>query len=124
MAVLLRRDSLADIKAAQNALFGSGSNQAGSLLKVTSIRQGFSGGGFYRQQGLPSKLALAANIPGEQSIPRQTQGFLGFAITLDSNMGPDNIANLETLPGLTDQWPNGHFKQGTTSISRTCFKIW
>ncbi|MDX3766458.1 MULTISPECIES: hypothetical protein [unclassified Streptomyces] len=114
LAVLLRSDSLANIKAAQNALFGPGSSQAGSLFKVTSIRQGFSGGGFYGQQGLPSKLALAADIPGAKSIPRQAQGFLGFATTLDSNMGPGNIANLETLPGLTDQWPNGYFKQGTT----------
>jgi hypothetical protein len=114
VAVLLRSDSLAHIKEAQNALFGLGSNQAGSLFKVTSIRQGFSGGGFYGQQGLPSKLALAANIPGAQSIPRQAQGFLGFATTLDSNMGPGNIASLETLPGLTDQWPKGYFKQGST----------
>ncbi|WP_269857243.1 DUF7405 family protein [Streptomyces sp. RPT161] len=114
MAVLLRSDSIANIKAAQNALFGSGSNQGGSLFKVTSIRQGFSGGGFYGQQGLPSKLALAANIPGAQWIPRQAQGFLGFATTLDSNMGPGNIGSLETLPGLTDQWPHGYFKQGTT----------
>ncbi|MFF3910560.1 hypothetical protein ACFYZJ_32475 [Streptomyces sp. NPDC001848] len=114
VAVLLRSDSLANVKAAQNVLFGSGSTQAGSLFKVTSIRYGFSGGGFYGQQGLPSKLALAAGIPGAQSIPRQAQGFLGFATTLDSNMGPGNIANLETLPGLTDQWPNGYFKQGTT----------
>ncbi|MEW2464034.1 hypothetical protein AB0919_03275 [Streptomyces sp. NPDC046994] len=114
VVVLLRSDSLANIKEAQNALFGPGSNQAGSLFKVTSIRQGFSGGGFYGQQGLPSKLALAAGIPGAQSIPRQAQGFLGFATTLDSNMGPGNIPSLETLPGLTDQWPNGYFKQGTT----------
>ncbi|MGW7236668.1 DUF7405 family protein [Streptomyces sp. NPDC054804] len=114
VAVLLRSDSLANIKAASNTLFGAGSNRAGSLFRVTSIRQGFSGGGFYGQQGLPSKLALAADIPGAKSIPRVAQGFLGFATTLDSNMGPGVIANLETLPGLTDQWPNGYFKQGTT----------
>ncbi|MEV0041585.1 hypothetical protein [Streptomyces sp. NPDC050804] len=114
VAVLLRSDSLANILAASDALFGPGGNRAGSLFKVTSIRQGFSGGGFYGQQGLPSKLALAADIPGAQSIPRQAQGFLGFATTLDSNMGPGTIANLETLPGLTDQWPDGYFKQGTT----------
>ncbi|MFF7470577.1 hypothetical protein [Streptomyces sp. NPDC008092] len=114
VAVLLRSDTLANIKAASDAVFGSRSNQAGSLFKVTSIRQGFSGGGFYGRQGLPSKLALAANIPGAESIPRQAQGFLGFATTLVSNMGPDNIANLETLPGFTDQWPDGYFKQGTT----------
>jgi hypothetical protein len=114
VAVLLRSDSLANITSATNALFGSGSDQAGSLFKVTSIRQGFAGGGFYGEQGLPSKLALAAGIPGAASIPRQSPLFLGFASTLVSNMGPDVIANLETLPGLTDQWPNGYFKQGTT----------
>ena len=82
---------------------------------MTSIRRGFAGGGFYGgQQGLPSKLALAAHIPGAQSIPRHAQVFLGFTTTLVSNMGPGIIANLETLPGLTDQWPNGYFKQGTT----------
>ena len=69
VAVLLRSDSLANIMAATNALFGTGRNQAGSLFKVTSIRRGFTGGGFYGQQGLPSKLALAANIPGAKSIP-------------------------------------------------------
>ena len=80
---------------------------------MTSIRQGFAGGGFYGEQGLPSKLALAAGIPGAASIPRQSPLFLGFSSTLVSNMGPDIIANLETLPGL-HQWPNGYFKQGTT----------
>ena len=114
VAVLLRSDSLANITAATNALFGQGNDQAGSLFTVTSIRQGFAGGGFYGQQGLPSKLALAAGIPGAASIPRQSPLFLGFTSTLVSNMGPDVIANLETLPGLTDQWPNGYFKQGTT----------
>ncbi len=114
VAVLLRSDSLANITSATNALFGSGSNQAGSLFTVTSIRQGFAGGGFYGEQGLPSKLALAAGIPGAASIPRQSPLFMGFTSTLVSNMGPDVIANLETLPGLTDQWPNGYFKQGTT----------
>jgi hypothetical protein len=114
VAVLLRSDSLANIMAATSALFGTGSSRAGSLFEVTSIRRGFSGGGFYGQQGLPSKLALAARIPGAQFIPRQAQGFLGFTTTLVSNMGPGLIANLETLPGLTDQWPNGYFKQGTT----------
>jgi hypothetical protein len=114
LAVLVRSDSLANIMAATNALFGPGGNRAGSLFKVTSIRQGFSGGGFYGQQGLPSKMALAAGIPGAQSIPPQAQGFLGFHTTLVSNMGPDIIANLETLPGVTNQWPNGYFKQGTT----------
>ena len=114
VAVLLRSDSLANIMAGTNAIFGTRSNQAGSLFKVTSIRRGFSGGGFYGQQGLPSKLALAANIPGAKSIPPHAQAFLGFTTTLQDNMGPGIIANLETLPGVTDQWPHGYFRQGTT----------
>lgn len=114
MAVLLRSDSLANIAAATDAIFGGGSGRAGGLFEVTSVRQGFAGGGFYGEQGLPSKLALAAGIPGARSIPRNSPLFLGFTSTLVSNMGPDVIANLETLPGYTDQWPNGYFKQGTT----------
>src|SRR3989440_9356463 len=52
VAVLLRSDSIANIMEGSNALFGKEKNQAGSLFKVTSIRRGFIGGGFYGQQGL------------------------------------------------------------------------
>src|SRR6266446_2425961 len=114
VAVLLRSDSLTHIMEATNALFGTASNQAGSLFKVTSIRRGFTGGGFYGQQSLPSRLALAANIPGAQSIPPHAEVFLGFTTTVQANMAPGIIANLETLPGETDQWPHGYFRQGTT----------
>src|SRR5258707_1316855 len=114
VAVLLRSDSLANIMAGTNALFGTGSNQAGSLFKVTSIRRGFAGGGFYGKQSLPSKLALAAHIPGAKSIPIHAEVFLGFTTTLQANMGPGIIANLETLPGVTDQWPHGYFQHATT----------
>ena len=114
VAVLLRSDSIDHIMTATNALFGTGTNQAGSLFKVTSIRRGSTGGGFYGQQGLPSKLALAAKLPGAASIPPHAEVFLGFTTTLQANMAPGNIANLETIPGQTDQWPNGYFKQGTT----------
>ena len=114
VAVLLRSDSLSTMMAGTNALFGTGSNQAGSMFTVTSIRRGFSGGGFYGHQGLPSRLALAAHLPGARSIPPQAQAFLGFTTTLQDNMGPGIIANLETLPGVTDQWPHGYFRQGTT----------
>jgi hypothetical protein len=114
VAVLLRSDSLANITAGMNALFGTASNQAGSLFKVTSIRRGFTGGGFYGHQSLPSSLALAANIPGAKSIPINAEVFLGFTTTVQANLGPGIIANLETLPGVTDQWPHGYFRQGTT----------
>src|SRR5260370_34505896 len=99
---------------ATNAFFGTGSNQAGSLFKVTSMRRGFAGGGFYGKQSVPSRLALAAHIPGARSIPPHAEVFLGFTTTLVANMGPGIIADLETLPGVTDQWPHGSFRQGTT----------
>jgi len=114
VAVLLRSDSLANIMAGTNTLFGTGSNQAGSLFKVTSIRRGFTGGGHYGQQGLASKLALAANIPGAKSIPLHAPIFLGFTTTAQSGESPTPVESLETLPGWTDQWPNGYFKYGTT----------
>ncbi|HEX4204712.1 MAG TPA: hypothetical protein VHZ51_11080 [Ktedonobacteraceae bacterium] len=114
VAMILRSDSLDNIMAATNAIFGTGSNQAGSLFNVTSIRRGSSGGGFYGQQSIPRKVALAANIPGAESIPLHSQVFLGFTTTLQANMAPGNIPSLETIPGQTDQWPNGYFKQGTT----------
>ncbi len=114
VAVVLRSDSLTNVMEGMNAIFGTGSNRAGNLFTVTSIRRGFAGGGFYGHQSLPSKLALAANIPGAKSIPPHAELFLGFTSTLQSNMGPGIIANLETLPGVTDQWPHGYFRQGTT----------
>jgi len=114
VAVLLRSDSLTNIMAGTNAIFGTGSNRTGDLFNVTSIRRGFSGGGFYGHQSLPSRLALAAHIPGAKSIPPHAEVFLGFTTTLQANMGPGIIANLETLPGVTDQWPHGYFQHGTT----------
>jgi len=114
VVVILRSDSLDNIMAVTNAIFGTGSNQAGSLFNVTSIRRGSTGGGFYGQQSIPRKVALAANIPGAESIPLHAQVFLGFTTTLQANMAPGNIPSLETIPGQTDQWPNGYFKHGTT----------
>ena len=59
-------------------------------------------------------MALKAGIPGARRIPDNAQLFLGFTSTQQSALGPDAIANLETLPGLTDQWPDGYFRNGTT----------
>ncbi|GLX02294.1 hypothetical protein [Microtetraspora sp. NBRC 16547] len=113
VAVLLRSDSLANIMAATNAIFGTGNNQAGSLFKVTSIRRGFTGGAHTDGQGLASKLALAAGIPGANLIPQHSPVFLGFTTTLRDAESSVPVSNFETLPGWTDQWPNGYFKHGT-----------
>src|SRR5260370_10784200 len=69
VAVLLRSDSLSNIMAGTNALFGSGSNRAGSLFKVTSIRRGFSGGGFSGHHSLPIPLPPPAPPPRPRSLP-------------------------------------------------------
>ncbi len=69
------------------------------------MRRGFAGG------GLPSKLAVAAGVPGADLIPPEAELFLGFTSTLRQNLGPSRIANLETL-GLA-RIPQGYFTHGT-----------
>ncbi|HYX61753.1 MAG TPA: hypothetical protein VE888_22385, partial [Streptosporangiaceae bacterium] len=113
VVVLLRSDSLANVTAGANAIFGTGSGQAGSLFTVTSIRKGFVGGGFGGNQSLPKQMAMSAGIPGAAAIPDNAELFMGFASTQADSIGHGVIANLETLPGLTDQWPGGYFMHGT-----------
>src|SRR5260370_25794697 len=91
VAVVLRSDSLTNVMEGMNAIFGTGSNRAGSLFTVTSIRRGFAGGGFYGRHTLPSRLALAANLPFPKSIPPHAELFLGFNNTPHSNMAHDII---------------------------------
>jgi hypothetical protein len=113
VAVLLRSDSLSNVTAGANAIFGTGSGQAGSLFTVTSIRKGFVGGGFTGNQSLPKQMAMSAGIPGASSIPDNAELFMGFASTQADSLGQGVIANMETIPGLTDQWPGGYFVNGT-----------
>lgn len=110
LAVYLQSDSLANIADATQAIFG------GHLpfLQVTSIRKGFVGGGFNGGKGLPKQMALAAGVPGADLIPDGAELFLGFTSTQQAALGPTKIANLESLPGLTDQYPSGYFRYGTT----------
>jgi len=110
VVVQFRSDSLAHIAQGARAIFDG----LEGLFEVTSIRKGFVGGGFGGKQSLPKQMALKAGIPGARRIPDTAQLFLGFTSTQQSALGPDQIANLETLPGLTDQWPNGYFRNGTT----------
>jgi hypothetical protein len=100
VAVLLRSDSEQAIATAEKALFDDL-----DVFAKTTVRRGFAGG------GLPSKLALAAGIPGADLIPHDAELFLGFTSTLRENLGPSRIANLETL-GLA-RIPQGYFTHGT-----------
>ncbi len=106
----LRSDSLKHIAQGARTIF----DQLEGLLELTSIRKGFVGGGFGGKRSLPKQMALKANLPGAKRIPDTAQLFLGFTSTQRAALGPDPIANLETLPGLTDQWPDGYFRNGTT----------
>jgi hypothetical protein len=114
VAVFFRSDSLDNIAAGANAIFGMGTGQAGGLFTVTSIRKGFMGGGFTGGQSLPKQMALSGNVPGAKSIPNNAELFMGFASTQADSLGSGVIANMESIPGLTDQWPNGYFAHGTT----------
>jgi len=110
LVVHLRSDSLAHIAQGSHAIF----DRLAGMFQVTSIRKGFVGGGFTGKRSLPKQMAVKARVPGALRIPDDAQLFLGFTSTQQSALGPDAIANLETLPGLTDQWPDGYFRNGTT----------
>jgi hypothetical protein len=103
VVVLLRSDVRSHVTSARERLIA----RLKGVLEPTSIRAGFVGA------GLPKRFATAAGIPGAAAIPDDAQLFLGFTSTQRSALGPTRIANLESLPGVTDQWPNGYFRRGT-----------
>jgi hypothetical protein len=110
LVVVLRSDSFANVAGASDALFG----RMGDVFEITSVRKGFIGGGFGDGQSIPKQMATAAGIPGASLIPEGSQLFMGFTSTQRSALAPDRLVNFETLPGLTDQWPKGYFRNGTT----------
>ncbi len=111
LVLLLRSDSLDNIAKGSRILFDG----AGELFDIQSVRRGFVGSnGLLGQRSLTKQMAMAAGIPGGASIPETAELFLGFTSTQKKALGPDLIANFETLPGLTDQYPNGYFARGTT----------
>ena len=103
VVVLLRSDVRSHVTTARERLLA----RLRGVLEPTSIRSGFVGA------GLPKRFATAAGIPGADAIPDDAQLFLGFTSTQRSALGPTRIANLESLRGVTDQWPNGYFRHGT-----------
>ena len=108
--VVLQSDVLAHVNDESTFLF----KQLAGLARITSIRRGFVGGGFAGERSLPKRMAMQAGVPGAALIPEHAQLYLGFTSTQRASLGPDRIANFETLPGLTDQWPRGYFRNGTT----------
>jgi hypothetical protein len=104
VAVLLRSDHLQNIADGAKSLFGGL-----DVFEVTSIRKGFAGGGFDGGQGLPKKMAVAAQVPGSYLIPDGSELFLGFTSTQKAGLGPPKIANVEEL-GFS---PAGYFREGT-----------
>ena len=103
VVVLLRSDVRSNVTRAREQLLA----RLKGVLQPTSIRSGFVGA------GLPKRLATAAGIAGSDAIPDDAQLFLGFTSTQRSALGPRRIANLESLRGVTDQWPDGYFRHGT-----------
>jgi hypothetical protein len=101
VAVLLRADSRDHIVDGAKTLFSDL-----DVFHVTSVREGFVGG------GLPKRMAVAANVPGAELIPDGAQLFLGFTSTQKDGLGPSRIANFETL-GYVDLGPKAYFRGGT-----------
>jgi hypothetical protein len=101
VAVLLRADARPHIIEGAKVLFSDL-----DVFRVTSIREGFAGG------GLPKRMAVAAGVPGADLIPDGAQLFLGFTSTQKDGLGPNRIANFETL-GYVDLGPRSYFRGGT-----------
>ena len=101
-----RSDSVAHIDDAQAAVV------LPDLFQVTSVRNGFVGGGFGAGPGLAKEMALAAGVPGADLIVDGVQMFLGFTSTQKAAMAPDRIASFETLRGQTDQKPGSFWAGG------------
>jgi deferrochelatase/peroxidase EfeB len=93
VAVLLRSDHLATIDEAQRRIF----HGLRGLFDVTSIRSGFVGGGADGMTSLPKRMAMQARIPGAELMPPHAELFLGFTSTVRHALGPERIANVETL---------------------------
>jgi hypothetical protein len=106
VAFLFRSDSISHIEEAQQAVLSP------DLFQVTSVRNGFVGGGFGEGPGLAKQMALAARVPGAELIVDGVQMFLGFTSTQKAAMAPDRIASFETLPGHTDQKPGSFWSGG------------
>jgi hypothetical protein len=109
VAFFFRSDSRDHIASVSSDVFA----QAKDFLELTSIRRGFMGGGFHGGRSLPKQMALAAGVAGAELIPDGAELFLGFTSTQKAALGPPGITNFETLPGYTDQWPDGYFLGGT-----------
>jgi hypothetical protein len=108
-----RSDSSSIVSGAEKALFDDQNSGAyiGDLFDLTSKRIGFLGRGF-GTRSVGKALALAAGVPGADRIPEASQLMMGFTSTQTQALGPDNIPSFETLPKVTDQWPNGYFAAG------------
>jgi hypothetical protein len=113
VAFVLASDHLEHVTTAFDTVFNG---QVGELMTVTSIRRGFVDGAAVGsgRRSLTKTMALDAGIPGAEAIPDSAELFLGFTSTQRAALGPSVIANFETLAGVTDQWPNGYFSNGTT----------
>jgi hypothetical protein len=106
LAMLLRSDRRDHVDEAIERLRGSG------VLRITSLRRGFAGGGFDGRRSLPKEMAVAAGIRGAELIPDTAELFLGFTSTQRGSMGEGRIANFETL-GFVDLRESGYFHRGT-----------
>jgi hypothetical protein len=108
LVFLLRSDRFEHIQAGTKAL----TEGMPDVIKPTSIRKGFAGGGFEGGKGLPKAIAEAAGVPGADLIPHGSELFLGFTSTQRHALGPPRIVNFETL-GLVELGPRAYFRGGT-----------
>jgi hypothetical protein len=113
VAFIFASDHQDNIAAAFDSIFHG---RSADHFTITSIRKGFVDGHNIgsSKESLTKKMAMQAKLPGAALIPDSAELFLGFTSTQQAALGQSTIANFETLPGVTDQWPHGYFVHGTT----------
>jgi hypothetical protein len=109
----MRSDSADILRSVESKLFDNPNSSAyiGDLFFLTSKRIGFLGRGFDKVS-IAKTLAMKAGVDGAEKIPDHAQLMMGFTSTQTAALGPDNIPSFETLPGVTNQFPNGYFASG------------
>ena len=82
------------------------------VLRPTSIRRGFVGGGFDGGHGLPKQHGDGRRRSRRRADPARLGALPRLHLDPEGRPRPDRIANVETL-GYSDGGPNGYFRQGT-----------
>ena len=110
VCLLFRSDSLAHIATATTELF----DRSTACSRSRASARASSAAAEARRRACRSRWRCGPGFPAARLDPRQRAALPRLHLDAAKALGPELIANLETLPDATDQWPNGYFREGTT----------